>query len=199
MSTLIKHRNINNSLIPKLNIPDTIYIKEAGLLIWDNKKIAEDEGLTERFKINVEIYNENLVNNLALNSLSNSDYQSYLRLIQDLKDKYIYIDNPSHSEDYTNFLAKVNQATNDKYGLTYYKRINPGEDRLVYRIVKPSINKNTNKLETIIQLKSCIGHEYRLNPNGPIIVRFSDIEVEDYFDEINTNDIYNPSLTELDW
>ena len=62
MSTLIKHRNINNSLIPKLNIPDTIYIKEAGLLIWDNKKIAEDEGLTKRFKINVEIYNENLVN-----------------------------------------------------------------------------------------------------------------------------------------
>ena len=199
MSTLIKHRNINNSLIPKLNIPDTIYIKEAGLLIWDNKKIAEDEGLTERFKISVEIYNENLVNNLALNSLSNSDYQSYLRLIQDLKDKYIYIDNPSHSEDYTNFLAKVNQATNDKYGLTYYKRINPNEDRLVYRVVYHIADKSTNSLNIVIQLKSCIGHEYRLNPNGPIIVRFSDLEVEDYFDEINTNDIYNPSLTELDW
>ena len=42
MSTLIKHRNINNSLIPKLNIPDTIHLKEAGLLYWDIAKISSD-------------------------------------------------------------------------------------------------------------------------------------------------------------
>ena len=40
MSTLIKHRNINNSLIPKLNIPDTIHLKEAGILYWDIAKIS---------------------------------------------------------------------------------------------------------------------------------------------------------------
>ena len=198
MSTLIKHRNINNSLIPKLNIPDTIHLKEAGLLYLDIAKISSDLGFNSN-KVDYVVHNESAMNKIAESKLDNKSYQTYLRLVQNLKDGYVYIDNPSHSEDYTNFLAKVNQSTNDKYGLTYYKRINPGEDRLVYRIVKPSINKNTNKLETIIQLKSCIGHEYRLNPNGPIIVRFSDLEVEDYFDEINTNDIYNPSLTELDW
>ena len=198
MSTLIKHRNINNSLIPKLNIPDTIHLKEAGLLYWDIAKISSDLGFNSN-KVDYVVHNESAMNKIAESKLDNKSYQTYLRLVQNLKDGYIYIDNPSHSEDYTNFLAKVNQATNDKYGLTYYKRINPNEDRLVYRVVYPIADKSTNSLNIVIQLKSCIGHEYRLNPNGPIIVRFSDLEVEDYFDEINTNDIYNPSLTELDW
>ena len=199
MSTLIKHKNMNNSIIPKLDIPDTIHLKEAGLLYWDNRRIATESNIEiSNLRLKFIINNVDSINKIAESKLDNKSYQTYLRLVQNLKDGYIYIDNPSHSEDYTNFLAKVNQATNDKYGLTYYKRINPNEDRLVYRVVYPIADKSTNSLNIVIQLKSCIGHEYRLNPNGPIIVRFSDLEVEDYFEEVE-GEIYNPSLTELDW
>ena len=198
-STTNKHKNINNSLIPKLNIPDTIWDKDNGMLYWDIIKLARNEGVID-YKTLLPM-KVTVLDSLASSKklLSDSDRQVLDRIIRDLNNRYFYENSPGNESDYTNFLAKVNLKLNDKLGLIYYKRINPNEDRLVYRISKPAIDKLTGKFETIIQLKSCIGHEYRLNPNGPIIVRFSDIEVEDYFDEININDIYNPSLTELDW
>lgn len=150
--------------------------------MWDISKITEVNNIDFNTEV---IYTSKFKSDYRL-----SDYQEEIdRLIDDIKNGYIYDNSPGNEADYTNCLV----VESNNFQLTYEKRITSEltNDRLIYEVVKPNFKRGFTILTITVRLSSCLFHDrlsQRLNSN-----------TEDYFDEVNTDDIYNPSLTELDW
>lgn len=193
--TLDKHAAKNKTNMQGINIPETIFNEDTGMLIWDEKKIAEIAGITGPYTIKYSVKDSAPALRIRNEILTKHDIEISNRIVEDLRKGYIYEDSPGNSNDYTNFLSvgsmEKTQAKVNNLSLIYYKRINKSNDRVTYFIGRPFASKANKTLTYYISISSYDGHVIR-DINGGIIKVFSETEDED--DGFFTN---NPSLDEL--
>lgn len=129
------------------SIPDTIEDLTSMRDMWDIPKITGVNNIDFNTEV---IYTSKFKSDYRL-----SDYQEEIdRLIDDIKNGYIYDNSPGNEADYTNCLV----VESNNFQLTYEKRITSEltNDRLIYEVVKPNFKRGSTILTITVRLFSLL-------------------------------------------